>query len=47
MKKVILLSLLICSCAPVQKEPEYKTKYPDVPTMQSAEDASHPERLKF
>ena len=47
MKKIIILSLVLCSCTPVQKEQEYKTKYPDVPTMQSAEDAAHPERVKF
>lgn len=47
MKKIIILSLVLCSCTPVQKEREYKTKYPDVPTMQSAEDAAHPERVEF
>jgi len=40
MKRIIvLIPLLIVSCAPVSED-EFKTKYPDVPSMQSAEDAN-------
>lgn len=37
---IILLSIIISSCAPVQQQEELETKYPEVPTMQSAEDAN-------
>jgi hypothetical protein len=40
MKNIIfLIPLVFASCAPVQEE-KHETKYPDVPTMQSAEDAN-------
>lgn len=40
--RLVLLFVLIAlsSCSPVQQKEEYKTKYPDTPTMQSAEDAT-------
>lgn len=47
MKKVIILSLLLTGCSPVPQPEQYKTKYPDVPTMQSAEDAQHPDKIKL
>lgn len=40
MKFLLILSLLVLSsCSPVQQKEEYRTNYPDTPTMQSAEDA--------
>jgi len=36
----ILMAIMMVSCSPVQQSKEYKTKYADVPTMQSAEDAN-------
>jgi hypothetical protein len=40
--KIILLSILLTlsACSHEQQKEDYKTKYPDVPTMQSAEDAT-------
>lgn len=35
---LIIIALTLSSCAPVPEE-EYQTKYPDTPTMESAEDA--------
>lgn len=35
----IFLIVILTSCSPVQ-ESEYETKYPEIPTMQSAEDAN-------
>ena len=35
---LVLIAIILSSCTPV-KEAEYETKYPDTPTMQSAEDA--------
>ena len=38
---VLLLPLLLCSCAPVDnRQASLQTKYPEIPTMQSAEDAT-------
>jgi len=37
---LIAVVVMLSSCAPVSVEEEYKTKYPEVPTMQSAEDAN-------
>lgn len=37
---IFLVAILLCSCAPVKESKESQTKYPDVPTMQSAEDAA-------
>jgi hypothetical protein len=40
-KVVLLLPLLLCSCAPVDNRQDLpQTKYPETPTMQSAEDAT-------
>lgn len=36
----IFLIIMLTSCSPVPVETEPKTKYPEVPTMQSAEDAA-------
>jgi len=42
--RIILLAFvatIICSCSPVQDDnKDLPTKYPDAPTMQSAEDAN-------
>jgi hypothetical protein len=46
MKKVILLSLIFAGCSPLSVE-EQETKYPEVPTLQSAEDAQHPDKIKL
>jgi len=37
---VFLVAILLSSCVPVKESEEYQTKYSDVPTMQSAEDAA-------
>ena len=37
---VLLTSIVLVSCSPVERVEDYKTKYPDAPTMQSAEDAN-------
>jgi hypothetical protein len=38
---VFLLPLLLCTCAPVDSKKDLPlTKYPETPTMQSAEDAA-------
>lgn len=37
---LLLIPILISSCAPVKNSDDYQTKYPDTPTMQSAEDAT-------
>jgi hypothetical protein len=37
---LIVVAVMLSSCIPVSVEEEYKTKYPEVPTMQSAEDAN-------
>jgi len=34
------LALLLVSCSPMENNKDYETKYPDTPTMQSAEDAN-------
>lgn len=40
MKCLLIFSIFVlASCSPVQQKEEYKTNYPDTPTMQSAEDA--------
>lgn len=40
MKLLLVLCLfVVSSCSPVQQKDEYRTNYPDTPTMQSAEDA--------
>lgn len=36
----IAMSCIVASCTPVSESEQYKTKYPDAPTMQSAEDAT-------
>lgn len=36
----VFLMIVLASCSPVPVESESETKYPDVPTMQSAEDAA-------
>lgn len=35
----LILALTLSSCTPIPEEEEYQTKYPDTPTMESAEDA--------
>jgi hypothetical protein len=37
---LIVIAAIMVSCSPVQESKEYKTKYVNVPTMQSAEDAN-------
>ena len=36
---LIILTIVLSSCSPVENAPQYETKYPNTPTMQSAEDA--------
>ncbi len=36
---LIILTIVLSSCAPVENADQYETKYPGTPTMQSAEDA--------
>jgi hypothetical protein len=37
---LLTVMMILTSCSPVQEPSEYQTKYPDAPTMQSAEDAA-------
>jgi len=37
---LVLMSIVLASCAPVPSSEQYNTKYPNTPTMQSAEDAN-------
>jgi len=36
----VFASVMLASCSPVQESASYETKYPDAPTMQSAQDAN-------
>lgn len=46
MKKILILCFIFVGCTPTPKD-EYQTKYPDTPTMQSAEDAQNPDKIKL
>lgn len=37
---LLVMCMVLSACTPVKNSDEYQTKYPDVPTMQSAEDAA-------
>ena len=37
---LFLLTIFLTACTPVQSPMKHETKYPDTPTMQSAEDAT-------
>lgn len=37
---LVLIAVILSSCSPIETNDDYQTKYPDTPTMQSAEDAS-------
>lgn len=43
---LVILALVLSSCSPVKETEEYNTKYPDAPTMQSAENAMNGQLFK-
>jgi hypothetical protein len=43
---LIFVTIALSSCSPIENTEQYETRYPNTPTMQSAEDAMNGKLFK-